>query len=58
MVDSGASSNVIPLSICQRSNVKYTLCETQTTQLDCSNVKVLGEIKDVLIRMASNPSIY
>ena len=58
MVDSRASSNVIPLSVCRRLNVKYTLCETHITQLDHSIVKVLGEIKDVQIRMASNPSIY
>ena len=42
MVDSRASSNVIPLSICWRLNEKYTSCETKITQLDQSNVKVLG----------------
>ena len=58
MVDSGASSNAIPLSVCQRLNAIYTLCETEITQLDHSNVKVLGETKDVIMRLASNPSIY
>jgi hypothetical protein len=27
-------------------------------QLDRSNVKVIGELKDVLIRVASNPKVY
>ena len=45
-------------SVCRRPNAKYTPCEKQITQLDRSNVKELGEIKDVLIRLASNPSIY
>ena len=58
MVDSRVSSNVIPLSVCKKVKAKYTSCETHITQLDCSNVKVLGEIKDVLIRLAINPSIY
>ena len=58
MVDSGASSNVMPLSVCRRMNAKYTPCETKITQLDHSNVKLLGKIKDVLIKMAINPSIY
>ena len=39
-------------------NAKYTLCETQITQLDHSNVRVLGEIKDVEIRLSSNPLVY
>ena len=39
-------------------NAKYTLCETNITKLDRSNVKVLGEIKDVLSMLASNLSIY
>ena len=51
MVGSRASSNVIPLSVCRKLNAKYTPCETQITQLDSSNVRVLGEIKDVLIRL-------
>ena len=58
MVDSRESSNVMPLSVSRRLNSKFTPCETQITQLDRSNVKVLGEMKDVLIRLASNPSIY
>ena len=58
MVDSGASSNVMSLSVYRSLNAKYTPCETQILQLDWSNVRVLGEIKYILIRLASNPSIY
>ena len=47
MVDSGASSNFIPFPVCRRLNAKFTPCETQITQLYHSNVKVLGEMKDV-----------
>ena len=58
MVDSRVSSNVIPLLVCKKLNTKYTMCETHITQPYRSNVKVLGEIKYVLIRLEINPSIY
>ena len=58
MVDSGASTNVMPLSVCRRLNGKYVPSNSQITQLDRINVRVLGEMKDVLIRLASNPSIF
>ena len=58
MVDSGASTNVTPLSICRRINGKYIPSDSHITQLDRTNVRVLGEMKDVLIRLASNLSIF
>ena len=58
MVDSGASSNVMPLSVCKKLNGKYVPSNSQITQLDRTNVKVVGEMKDVLVRIACNPSVY
>jgi len=52
MVDSGASSNVMPLSVCKKLNGKYVPSNSQITQLDRTNVKVVGEMKDVLVRIA------
>ena len=57
MVDSRASSNVMPLSVCKRLNGKYVPSNSQITQLDRTNVKVVGEMKDVLVRIACNPSV-
>ena len=58
MVDYGASTNVMHLSICRRLNAKYIPSDSLITQLDKTYVRVLGEMKDVLIRLASNPSIF
>ena len=58
MVDSGVSSNVMPLSVCKKLNGKYVPSNSQITQLDRTNVKVVGEMKDVLVRIACNPSVY
>ena len=58
MVDSGASSNVMPLSVCKKLNGKYVPSNSQITQLDRTNVKVVGEMKDVLVRIACNPWVY
>ena len=54
LVDYGASSNVMPYSVCKKLNVEPKISETMIIQLDRSHVKVLGEIKDVLIHLASN----
>ena len=58
MVDSGASSNVMPYSVCRKLNAKIMPCTTQIVQLDRSNVKVLGELKEVLIRLSSDPRVH
>ena len=58
MVDSRASSNVIPLSVCKRLNEKYVPSNSQINQLDRTNVRVVGEMKDVLVRIACNPSVF
>ena len=58
MINSGASSNVMPYSVYKKLNPKPTPCEIQINQLDQSKVKIVGELKGVMIRMATNPRIF
>jgi hypothetical protein len=58
MMDSGASSNVMPLKVCEKLNVKPEQSDIQIIQLDRTRVKVIDELKNVLIRMSSNPKIH
>ena len=55
---SRASSNVMPYSVCRKINAKPQICRTKIIQLDRSNVKVMGELKDVLIHLASNFMVH
>jgi hypothetical protein len=54
LVDSGASSNVMPLSICKKLNTVPLKSDKHVIQLDRTQVKVMGELKDVMIRMATH----
>ena len=58
LVDSGASSNMMPYLVCKKINAKPKICKTNIIQLDRSHVKVLRELKDVLIRLASNSKVH
>jgi hypothetical protein len=58
LVDSGASSNIMPYSVCLKINAQPQKSATQIVQLDRTKVKVLGELKDVLIRLSSNPKVF
>ena len=58
LVDSRASSNVMPHSICKKLNVEAQFWKTKIIQLDRSHVKVLGELKDVLIRLSLNSKLH
>jgi hypothetical protein len=58
LVDSGASLNVMSYYICKNLNDKPKICETKIIQLNLSHVKVLGEIKDVLILFSSNSKVH
>jgi hypothetical protein len=58
MADLGASSIVIPLKFREKHNVKPEEYYIQIIQLDRSSVKVIGELKNVLIRLASNPKVH
>jgi hypothetical protein len=58
MVDSGASSNVMPLSVCQKINAEVRPSDLKIIQLDRTNVKVIDELKNVLVRLSSNPKVH
>jgi ribonuclease HI len=58
LVDSGASSNVMPYSVCKKLNAEPQMSKTKIIQLDKSHVKVFGELKDVLIRLSSNSKVH
>ena len=55
LVDSGSSSNVMPLSICKKLNAVPLKRNKHVIQLDKTQVKVMGELKIVMIRIATHP---
>ena len=57
LVDSGSSVNVMPLAVCEKINGKPKPTTWEVTQLDRTNVKVVGEMEDVLIRLSTNEKI-
>ena len=57
LVDSGSSVNVMPLKICKRINGHPKPTTWEVTQLDKTNVKVVGEMENVLIRLSANNKI-
>ena len=58
MVDSGSSSNVMPLSVCKKLNATWEIFPIQIVQLDRSMVKVVGRIRNVLLRLSVDPIIH
>jgi ribonuclease HI len=58
MVDSGASSNVMPWSVFQKLNAEVEPSSLKIIHLDRTDVKVMGELKNVLIRLSSNPKVH
>ena len=58
MVDSSASFNVGPFSVFQKLNVDPKKSNIQIIQLDRSKVRVLGEMKNVLIRLSIDSHVH
>jgi hypothetical protein len=58
MVDSGASSNVMLWSFCQKINAEVEPSSVKIIQLDRTDVKVIGELKNVLFKLSSNPKVH
>ena len=58
LVDSRASSNVIPYLVYKKLNAEPQICKMRIVQLDRSNVKVIGELKYVLIQLDSNSKLH
>ena len=57
LVDSGSAVNVIPLEVCKNINGQPDTTPWEVTQLDSTGVKVVGEMKNVLIRFSANNKI-
>ena len=57
LVDSGSSVNVMPLAICKKLNGKLIPTDWDVTQLNKTSVKVVGEMKNVMIRLSANKKI-
>ena len=51
LVDSGLSVNVMPLAVCKNINGQPKPTTWEFTQLDRTNLKVVGEMEDVMIRL-------
>ena len=57
LVDSGSSVNVMPLEVCKKINGQPKPTTWEVVQLDRTNVKVVGKMKNVLIRLSVNNKI-
>ena len=57
LVDSGASVNVMPLSVCKKINGQPKPTTGQVIQLYRTAVKVIGEMEDVLIRLSADERV-
>jgi hypothetical protein len=55
LVDLATSSNFMSLSICKKLNAVPLKSDKHVIQLDKTHVKVMGELKDVMIRIATHP---
>ena len=58
MVDSGASTNVMPTSVAKKINAQIQKSGIKILQLDRSRVQVIGELKNIQIRLVSNPDVW
>jgi hypothetical protein len=54
----GASSNFMPLFICKKLNIVPLKSDKHVIQLDKPQVKVMGELKDVMIIIAMHPKFF
>ena len=58
MIDPGASSNFVPLSVCQKLNETWEPLPIQIVQLDRSKFKAVGRLRNVLLRFFADPRIH
>ena len=58
LVDLGASSNVMTYLVFKNLNAQPKICKIKIIQLDRSHVKVMGELKDVMIRLSLNSKVH
>ena len=57
LVDSSASSNIMPRTVCTKLNTTPQKSAIHIVQLDRKKVEVLGEITLVSIRISDNPKV-
>ena len=57
LVDSGSLVNVMPFEVCKNINGQPEPTAWEVVQLDRTSVKVVGEMKNVLIRLSANNKI-
>jgi len=60
LADTSATSNVMPYLVSQKINdvPEKNHHTTKIIQLDNSNFKVMGKLKDVMIRLTSDPRVH
>jgi len=56
-IDSGASSNIMPASVCFKLNIEPQKSAIHIVHLDRTKVQVLGEINSVTIRLSADPRV-
>ena len=57
LVDFGLLVNVMPLEVCKKINGQPKPTAWEVVQLDKTSVKVVGEMKNLLIRLSANNKI-
>ena len=57
LVESGTLVNVMPLSVCNKINGQPKPSTSWVLPLDRTAVKVIGEMKDVLICLSANENV-
>jgi len=57
LIDSGASSNIMPASVCSKLNIEPQKSAIHIVQLDRTKVQVVGEINSVTIRLSADPRV-
>jgi len=58
LANSGASSNTMPFIVCQKINVVPQMTKNKIIQLEKKDVKVKGELRDVLIRLSYDHRVH
>lgn len=57
LVDSRASTNVIPLRVCRKLGISPTKSDKRVVQLDKYEVKVVGELLNIHMKITSKPRV-
>lgn len=58
LVDFGASTNVMPLSVCKKINIRPEKTDAKIIQLDRSQVLAMGELNNILIHLSSDSRVH